>query len=194
MKKLYTIALAAAVGFTATAAPHHAIERTATLSKQSFAIQTANGEKLVKLTNNSDIHKAPTNAPASLDGRNFIFSYGLLNGSSYNNLSSQVEFEFIQTDEESGYDFYNMYGLLDGLFSNITPIEQIVAYSSATGELVLPVGQDIVIFAAQGGDKTLQSWNMINNSVYSDIDFYFDWNGSYRRRKRHHHRQLQRPR
>ena len=175
MKKLYTLALAAAVAVSASAAiPGHAFEKNAVISQFDLSAKASNAEKIIK-AHGSDIKKAPSNAPASLDGKMFVFSYGLKMGEVYDELSSLVEFTFLQNDPESGYDFYTMTGLLEGVFGqSITIKPQTVAYSN--GELVLPVGQEIAVI---NGNKCV-TWNRIDDGyLYSDIDFYFEWDGKH---------------
>lgn len=174
MKKLYTLALAAAVAVSASAAPHFSLNRVSSFNSVSFEQGNAKADMIVKANENNTRQKAATNAPSSLDGKQFLFAFGLQNGNNYSVNSSFVDFSFLSTDNESGLDVYQMDGLLDGIFNNITVHPLQVGYDKASGLLVLPSGQDFVDF----NTNVCSIWNKLGEYVYPDVPFYFDWNGS----------------
>jgi len=175
MKKLYTLALAAAVAVSASAAPRYAIDKTFQSDGQLAIAKTiGKTEQFVKANNTSTRAKAATNAPKSLDGMQFICTFELTGQSSSNEFSI-IEFNYESTTE-SGFDVYTMTGLADGFFNNVSILPQIVGYDSTSGTLILPVAQDFAVY----NNKTYVTWNKNADDgyLYADVDFYFSWNGN----------------
>ncbi|MDE6498279.1 MAG: hypothetical protein K2L21_06440 [Muribaculaceae bacterium] len=169
MKKLYTIALAAAVALSASAAVNLPAKQDRMIKLNSENIQLRKLDKTFDAKQHVQRAAAANDAPADLEGKKFILGYDLPNYNedyteitSYSHLSSIVTFTD-GVEESDGSISYMMEGFAEGIFNGVEVLPLEAYYSPEYGQIeilggdFLQVGNTIytayIVFTIQGQEE-----------------------------------------
>lgn len=149
MKKLYTIALAAAVALSASAAVNLPAKQDRMIKLNTENTQLRKLDKTFEAKQHIQRAAAATDAPADLEGTKFILGYDFPNYNddyteiiSYSHLSSIVTFTD-GVEANDGSISYMMEGFAEGLFTGIEVLPLEAYYSPEYGQIEI-VGGDFL--------------------------------------------------
>lgn len=141
MKKLYTIALAAAVALSASAAVNLPAKQDRKIKLNSENIQLRKLDKTFDAKQHVQRAAAANDAPADLEGKKFILGYDLPNYNEdyteitgYSHLSSIVTFTD-GVEESNGSISYMMEGFAEGIFNGIEALPLEAYYTPEYGQI-----------------------------------------------------------
>ena len=164
MKKLYTIALAAAVALSASAAVKLPAKQDR-LFKVNLENTIKRNVNLVNATK-PEIHRAAsaTDAPADLEGMQFIMTYSVPEADENNEVVYYPQANIVTftdgVEDEDGYISYLMEGFAEGIFnSSVTLLPLEVYYNPSIGQLEI-----------YGGDFLEFQGTTYQSSIFYNVD------------------------